>query len=179
MIKGTIPIKPHLKKFVCWLENLKEDDHINLYQRTTIPRILKLLLTFKTEIIIDSDRPLPQDLTDQISYSLTIKRLDRGDIHLTKAGIIEFNSFLHYLFHDMLLARVVREVGKSKPNKKTEKQVIYEFLEEIGIEDIVNYESVKKSSYRLRKEKNMGVFSDRSVDALELVPVKALNPDIA
>lgn len=161
MIGGTIPIRPHLKKFIQYIENLEVDAPIDIYGKGIVALTLKMLLTFKTHIEIHESRSLPKELTETIQYTVTLSHFNRGKLHLSKAGIIEFDKFIHSLMHEVLLQKVLMYIKTGRQ----EKDAINDFCDDVGIDEEISFEGLKKSNYRLRNAKKITHFYAKSVRA--------------
>jgi hypothetical protein len=145
-LKGHILLKPHLRQFVVWLEKVDAEKPMRLSQYSLVG------LSFINFVFEDKFSPTRETgsdvmgFTDRLDFEMPRLRWADGLSRATVCNFGRFNQFLHHLLHEMLLARVMvaTAVGRS------EKDAIHDFLREIGIEEMIDSETVEKASYRLR-----------------------------
>ena len=77
---------------------------------------------------------------------------------ISAQNVVVFNQFLHKLLNELLLDRVL--TAKRKYREK-EIETIYDFLRQFHVDELLTYDAVKKSNYRLRKVKNLPIFTER------------------
>lgn len=163
-IRGNIVVKPHILKFICWLENLQqlpsgEIEPLDISDSGIVGLSLKVVLCYKTE----TEQPLPEKLSDKYSavlpYLLPKRAWDRGKLHISKDDIITFNSQMHTLMHEFILRRIIEYTEKGK----FAKEAINDFLIEIDAEELVHRDSVTRVNQRLRKSKKIATFYDKKV----------------
>ena len=155
-IDAAVPVKPHLLKFVLHKENLQAGQSLDLKPGTVITNELKSILTNKKNI--DHEKEVAKgpfsEYTAILKFKVGYRMQAYSCFFLSREGISHFNNFLHNLFHEILLDRI-RYGMKSG---KTEKEIIYDFMRELDIEDDISFDAVKKASYRLRKSKKIDHF---------------------
>jgi len=121
-----MPVKPYLKKYVYWKENLPEDTPLELTYLSEIFMVLGALLSGKFSIQKhrSCSDPLPSVYSDEIICKLTPERVDRGLFFYTLDHITFFNTYLYKTFHDDLLYMILL----NKENGIDEKATIYTFM---------------------------------------------------
>lgn len=159
-IIASIPIKDHLKTFALILENKEEKGVLDLKNGGVICYVLRMMLEGKMKMPDRKDYRLNPEYSAQLQFELPVSMIDRGEISISAQNVIVFNQFLHRLLNELLLDRIL--VARDKYDRK-EISVIHEFLSDFKIEEQLESDTVKKSNYRLRKSKNIGSFTERSV----------------
>jgi len=159
-IEGNVIVKPHILKFICWLEHIKVGERLRL-GKGIVSRTLRLLLKYKTATK-NYNYELSSDYSAVLPFYLPKRAWDRGKMFLGKSDIIEFNGQMHALFHDILLLRIIQY----KMLGKTEKEAIIDFLVLLDAEEDVHWDSIKRVNSRLRKHKKMPTFYDKNVLAI-------------
>ncbi len=109
-LTGSIPIKPHLKKFVQHLENLPSDGALNINSPGSIPFFFRLMLEGKTNLYdtnsfydVHKDNKLSQEYADLLHYTYTARMLHFDRFYFSRKNIRAFNLFVHRLFVDFLI----------------------------------------------------------------------------
>lgn len=152
-LRIELPVKRYLKKYLYAVENLPYGSDVDVTRGGHVLTPLQLVFTEKVTLYYnDSDT---EHLDDVLPVLLNKSRAGRFQVIITGDRLRWFNSFLHKSFHDYLLQRVLLSrtlAGKS------EIEVIYEVINELGIIDDVQFDAVKKAQYRLRKSKNLDLF---------------------
>lgn len=158
---ASIPVKPHLRKFVHYLENLAPDAPLNLSRSGVVGYTLNLLLTNKTNLIhsdtLAGDK-LQEKFQDQLRFKVSVRMQTFNCFYLTRRSISIFNTFLHNLLHETLLYRIRMGVAAGQD----EKEIIYDFMRELDIEEDVTFDAVKKANYRLRNAKKIPTIHQQS-----------------
>lgn len=150
-MKGHIFLKPHLLQFVIWLEKVDPEKPMRLSSYSLVG------LSFINFVFEDKFSPTRETgsdvmgFTERLDFEMPRLRWADGFTRATVCNFGRFNQFLHHLLHEMLLARVMvaTSVGRS------EKAAIHDFLAEVGIEELVDVETVEKASYRLRVRRGL------------------------
>lgn len=157
-LTGSIPIRPHLLKYVCWNENIKIGEAIDLKGGGNIAFILQMLLRGKLESISYDDRQsVGKDYTQSLYYVYPLRHLNEGRIFIDEKAILIFNQFLHKHFHETLNVLIIQN---QKYGIKIESS-IKDFMDMLGIEDEIEYDSLKKANFRLRIARNIELNSTR------------------
>ncbi len=151
-IIASIPIKPHLKQFALMLENCEEDEALDLTTGGIICYVLRMMLTSKMKMPDQPGYRLNEEYCDLLKFRLSSSLIDRGEVVISSTNVIVFNQFLHKLLNELLLDRVIS--AKRKYNQK-QIETIHDFLQEFRMDELLDYDAVKKSNYRLRKLKNI------------------------
>jgi len=161
-IKGYIPIRPHLLRYVQWRELLEADEPIIIPGYSPIAQALDLCITNKTTYLSSVKRRQESHLleyTTRLYYLVRGSRLAHNYIFVPPHVGMAYNVFLHHAFHDDLLHRI----QAMQPEGEYEIGVIQAFLDEIGIADMIDYASVKRAQTRLRKAKGFVMAKGRPV----------------
>jgi len=154
-----MPVKGYLLKFIRHVENLKEGEALDLIKSMgAIPYMLSLLLTNKTNMNRSmkgrSFEKIWKGYDAKIKFKVSYRMQSNSKFYFEPKSIQIFDRFLHRLFHDFLLDKILKGIGEGK----NEKDIIYDFLAELDIEEDVRFETIKKASYRLRKSKKIPTF---------------------
>lgn len=154
-----MPVKPYLKKYVYWKENLEAGEKLFLNYDSPIRMILAGLLTGKmTPQVNQKIKYDTTPYTEEILCSLPTERWDRGLLFYNHDRIKFFNTLLYKNFHDDLLYIIMTNLA----NGIEETITIHAFIDSVGIYDLITFDALKKASYRLRKKRNLPVFHLRN-----------------
>jgi hypothetical protein len=150
-----LPVKPYIKQYVLYKQNLLPGDcHIDLSGPGEIPLILRSLLVGKMKGTPYRHEP-SEDVYDSIlMLKIPQWQMSRSEIVITQEGMHLANQFLITNFQEYLLTRIL----EGRKAKKTENKIIYEIINEMGIDDLISFDALKKASYRLRKRKKISDF---------------------
>lgn len=146
-------MRPHLLNFLTIKENLKPGDALPVPGRVIGDYIGSLLLN-KTAVEDDRRQTIPDTYTAELPWLLTESRSDRPAVFLTSTRIIRIDQFVHDYMHETLFEQIM---FNQKNGGMSEKEVIYKFIEHYRIYSI-NFDSLKKASYRYRLAKNLDIF---------------------
>jgi len=171
-LTGSIPTKPHLKKFVQYLEHLPPDGVLDLNSIGAVPFFFRLLLEGKTNLYdsnsfydIHKDQKLTNDYTDSLQYTYTSRMLQFNRFYLSRKNIRAFNLYVHRLFIDFLVLRVQEGIE----NGKTEKHIMQHYFDVMDIEAGTTMESVKRALTRARKRKKIPTIYRKNREFVENV----------
>lgn len=161
MTKITVgmPVKPYLKKYVYWKENIKEGEKLELNSDSSLRMVLAGLLTGK--ITPQQNQPInykTTPYTEELLCQIPTERLDRSLLFYSDDHIKFFNTLLYKAFHDDLLYIIMTNLA----NGVEETITIHAFIDSVGIFDLISFDALKKASYRLRKKRNLPVFHIRN-----------------
>jgi hypothetical protein len=148
-------MKPHLLQYLRWKERLQDGEPLDLaYLRGDLTYILVGLLTTKVKAGKQEDEELSGDFSVDLLFRINSRRVNEGKIMVSEEATRYFNQFVHRNMHELLLDRVLR----GKANGIDEKDTIYSFITEIGLDDLVTFDALKKANYRLRNSRNIPDF---------------------
>lgn len=153
-IEMSFPVKAHLKKYLYFVENLKAQDTLDLTKPGTCTYVLKLLLSGKSNIPFYVKSAFDEEYNDKMYVLINARQFNQGEFYMSPKAIRTFNQFLHRKMHEQLLQRILL----LSKYKTTEKEVIYDFMRELDMEEDISFDALKKASYRLRKSKNFPLF---------------------
>ena len=154
-IKASIPCIPYLLKFLRWKERLEPGEALDIsYASGDLGYILGGMLTTKVRARKDDQDDLPGKYSDELLIKINPRKFNKGEILISMDGVRYFNNYLHKNLHEILLDRILQGVAR----KEKEADIIYAFIRELGAEDDVSFDALKKSSYRLRKSKRIPAF---------------------
>lgn len=148
-LKGTVPIKGYLLKYIDIKENLN-GGALSLIDGGVISFMLKILLTGKTNI--RHEEPISTNTISKYDARLYFEVNARAEqfnqFFISRKNIVVFNSFVHQLFHEDLLL----SIEKGEQEHKQIKDVIFDFCDAHNIEiDVdISFQALKKASYRLK-----------------------------
>jgi hypothetical protein len=152
-----MPVKGYLKKYVLWKENYPENGVLDLSKGGEIPMVLSGLLTGKMTFYEheENQNNKLKDYDEELRVKVTLSHYNNQLLFYTKNGIRFFNKYLWRNFHETLLMRILW----NEPSGVSEKDTILTFMEVINVtEDDITFDALKKSSYRLRKSRNLALF---------------------
>lgn len=165
-MKGTIPVKPHLANFLRIKDGLNAP--LQIPGKTTTEMYLETLLCNKTAVYDDTRQIIPAEYSAEVEFLISENRADRPNIFLSPTRIIRFNTFLHEYMHETLMQAIMFAFHHTG---MTEKEVIYKFIEHYQLYAI-NFDSLKKASYRYRKRKNLDIFCDGKRPTVSGLPMR-------
>jgi len=151
-----IPIRPHLKKFVHWKENIPIGTPMVVSNRTAISIFLNSFITTKVtyrrrDVSLNRDK-----YCDTLRLLITSRHVERSYMCFTDDVIIRFNRFVNHLMHETLNDFI--ELRNFQDNKYIN-DAIHHFMSELDIYDDITFEALKKGNYRFRKNKDLPIFS--------------------
>lgn len=150
-----LPIKGYLKQYVLFKQNLlPEDVPVDLSGAGEIPLILRSLLVGKLRGNPYRHEPSEEVYDGMLWLQIPKWHITRSKIVITEEGVHLANEFLLCNFHEYLLTRVL----EGKKNKRTEHDTIYDIINEMGIDELISYDALKKASYRMRERKKIPSF---------------------
>jgi hypothetical protein len=154
-----MPVKPYLKKYVYWKENLEEDKKLVLNYDSSIRMVLAGLLTGKVNPQQNQEiNYKTSPYTEELLCEIPTERMDRSLLFYSDYHIKFFNTLLYKAFHDDLLYIIMTNLA----NGIEETITIHAFIDSVGIYDMITFDALKKASYRLRKKRNLPVFHIRN-----------------
>lgn len=144
---GSIKVRPYLAAYTRWRENLAPDQPLLVPGCSPIALALDLCLTNKTTYLASRAVGLPDEKYGaRLRYTVAGSRDRDGFLFVTDAMALRFNSFLLHDLHNLLADRIFRAVADGGSEKLT----LLGFMREVGIEELVEYDALKKANYRLR-----------------------------
>lgn len=161
---AEIPIKSHLKQFALILENKEGDEVLDIKKGGVICYVLRMMLQGKMQIPHRGDYTLNANYDNRLRFKIPRNMLYRGQICIGAQNTVIFNQFIHKLLNELLLDRIAIAIQRYE---KKEIDVIRDFLEEFKIDELVEWDTVKKSKNRLKKAKQKASFTVQSVPSPE------------
>lgn len=142
-------MKPHLFRFVCVLEGIEEEEPLSLESGSVLAHTIKMALTYKDNAY-KVEKINPHYSSDLI-YSIPRSKYLWGKMFLSASAVVDINQCIHKLLHEMLLQKILSyiEMGYN------ELEAIRDFMILVGIDELVDIETLKKANYRLRKGKGI------------------------
>jgi hypothetical protein len=154
-ISVSVPLIPYLYKFLLWKERLAPGDLLDLIgSKGDVAYVLGGMLTTKVQARYDDTEKLSDTYTEEIRVKLDTRRLNSGRVVISDANVRMFNQFLRKNLHELLLERIMNGMR----HKQKECNIIYDFIRELGMEDDVSFDTLKKAQTRLRKSKKIPAF---------------------
>lgn len=154
LLRGTLPMRPHLLSFLLVKENLLAGQPLPLPGGTVVGQYLDSLLMNKSAVEDDRRQYIPDTYTEELGFEFSEGRGERPNIFLNSTRIIRFNEFVNSYMHETLFEAIL---FNQRTGGMSEKQVIYKFIEHYRIYSI-NFDSLKKASTRYRERKNFEIF---------------------
>jgi len=149
----TIPVKPHLKKFLLKRYN----GHPCLSMTDEFSAVLIQIIEGKRFL-----KPYEYEnrkYTDSITFSIPAWYSSLNMITLKPSHLILFNQFVDGAFRERIFDSVMIELANSPREYNVIKPVIKRFMVYYDInEDELAYDSLMKYFYRWRKERNKKIF---------------------
>lgn len=154
-ITCTIPTIPYLGKFLYWKERRDQGETLDLNNTLgDLGYVLSGILVGKQRVEYFTKEDLPDNYTFDVRFVISPRKMNYGRIILSANAIMYFNNYLRKNLNELLLDRVLQ--GKHQGIK--EKDTIYAFITELGIEDDVTFANLQKAQQRLRKRKKLPQF---------------------
>jgi len=157
-----VPVQRYLKKYVQYQYNLTDEEALLINNRGSIPLILGSLLYGKSNLQYwerNGHEYVDEHFDDLLKVEIDTWRSKRGHVVLTLEAVKTFDRFLFYQFHDFLLSQI--RIQKKEYGIK-EMDTINNLIHRLGIEDDIGFDALKKTSYRIRKEREIKAFSCRN-----------------
>jgi hypothetical protein len=151
---ASIPVRSHHLKFIEYVENLQPGEPLDLKSNSTISNWLRLLLTkkSKTDVYMKSSATkIGKDYNAELKFKIGVRTFDKLEFFYSVKTIHIFNQFIYNYLCDILLL----EIRKGCIRGIKEKEVIEQFMEDYGIDEMVDRDTLKKATYRLRKDKKI------------------------
>ncbi len=137
-MKGWIPIRPHLLRYVEWRECLVAGHPIVIPGMTIIAQALDLCLTNKTSYLtstIRREESRVHEYSGRLHYLVSGITRCRYNFHFVTAQQgMAFNIFLHHAMHDDLL----RLIQAGQAAGQYEINIIKNFLDQTGMDELIN-----------------------------------------
>jgi hypothetical protein len=150
-----LPVKGYIKHYVLFKQNLPiPDSTIDLSATGEIPLILRSLLQGKLQGEPYRQDPVPEIYDGTIVLVIPQWQATKTKIVITQEGVHLANQFLLSSFQEWMVERVLNAMKHGV----TEHDTIYQIINELGIDDLISYDALKKASYRLRMKKKMPAF---------------------
>lgn len=161
-IQISVPVKPYLLKFIQYIEGLGEGDVFDLNRKSLISDTLRRMFKYKKACLSSSLRD---------GYSASFPVLvppgiwNQGRFYLDQQAIHDFNTAVFYFFHEVLEFKLLEGTASGQERK----QVIEDYMSLLGIDEDVDFDTVKKGNFRLRQprpdriepRKKHGIFSKK------------------
>lgn len=146
-IQFGVPMKPYLYRFLCYIEGLKEDEALDLNRKSLTTDTLKRLLKYKKHC-----RPtkLKAGYNSVLKVIIPQSIWNQGWFYLDNMAIYDFNMAIYFFFHEILELRIMEGVA----NGKTRTDVIDGFIALLDIHEEVDFETLKKANFRLRRPRH-------------------------
>lgn len=149
---GTIPCKRHLKKYLYYIENVKDGGALNLKNNSSFSYFLSNLLEKKIDVIDDEHHSFNTNsptYNAKIRFKITTKMKKLNCFFLARKSILMINRYLHRKFVDYLTLEVIKGARK----QRSQREVIVEIMEEMDIVLDIEYDALKKAVDRSRLRK--------------------------
>lgn len=154
-VVGHIPMRGYLRQFLQVREGITDGQPLVVPGKTPIKILLDTLLTNKSAAREDKRHHLKQSYYNtKQKIIITAGVADWGQLFFTPTRVIKFNSFVRQLMLEGLVAQTISN-HKRGVNEKT---TIYQFIEDHKMYD-VDFQTLKKATFRYRKMQNMEGFS--------------------
>lgn len=155
---ASIPVKPYLLKFLQHVENLEPGTPLDINNGSTISFFLKSVLISKLQFLDKSKmkaETMEKEFTARLNFVVVEKMKQFNKFFYTRETITTFNTFLYRMFHDFLL----EEIRQGELSGKDFKEVIYNTIQKLDIDDDISFDGLKKANYRLRISKKIAELS--------------------
>ena len=144
----------YLCQYVYWKERVAPGQAIPLVGNAgTLMYVLGNLLTGK----LNAGDPLDdtsESYTADLRFIINPRQFNHTRIMISAEGVRLYNSYVRRDLHETLLTQILT----AKAYKVTETDVIYEFMREVGIDDMITFDALKKGQLRLRDSKKIPHF---------------------
>jgi hypothetical protein len=148
----SIPMKPHLLLYLRWREDLPLKTPYLLANRSPIGRHLSLLFCGKKRL--HNGRPTYK--VDRDTYTATLQVQLPSDyvgamrIFVPDSDVVAFNQYIHDCLHENLMDRI-----SAAPANVQIKEVIEDLIDDMDAWGEVDFETLKKANYRIRKSRGL------------------------
>ena len=158
-IIGSVPVKPVLHQFAIVQENVQEEKIIDLNSGGLISYMINMMLGDKAALKRLNEYEFRETYSKPLLFRFTARKVNRFKISFNAQAISVVNKSLHLLLHEILLSDIIR----MRKYGVSEQDVIHSFIDQYGLFELISFEGLKKANYRLRKSKNLPVFTARKV----------------
>lgn len=165
---GTIPIKPYLLRFVQVIEGIEANEPLSFRRGSIIGHAIKLAFSYK-QTAYDQNN-VNKAYSENLFYSIPRGDFFSGRMFLTYTSVVHINQLIAKMFHEMLLQKILSYIEAGY----TELAAIHDFMDLLGIEEMVDAETIKKANYRMRGEKDIESLQEnlKSKKLLSLYPIR-------
>jgi len=148
-MKITIPVQPHILRFIQYLEELEDGDALDLQRNSFVSKLVKSILVMKSTYYDQYRNTNKTDkrLTAELPVIMTGSMEKYNAQFYTHESVYRINNQLCLLLDEWIIDRI------RKSSNKRAIHVMAECLEDLGIEDMVDIDSIKKRIQRSRKTK--------------------------
>lgn len=151
---GSVPMKPYLVKYIEKTEYLNPGQALDLSNNGAIAFVFKMLLTNKTNIKHETSityEQMNRTYTAVLRFKISARMQVFNEFFISRKSISIFNNYVRCLFYETLMDRIRKGVGEGR----NEKDIIYEFIQELDIEEDIPADTIKRAISRLRKSKKI------------------------
>lgn len=149
-IRGFLPIRPHLLRYVEWREGLSAGSPVQLPGPSLVATTLNLILVSKSRLLqsVASRTKALAQCTSRLHYEVHGRRYWQNQIFVTDDAALCFSEFVHVLLHHDLLDRIIA----GQRERTLEKDVIVQFMITSGLDDFVDFDAMKQAQFRFRRK---------------------------
>lgn len=149
-IRGFLPIRPHLLRYVEWREGLAPGAPVQLPGPSLVGVTLNLILVSKSRLLLSPDGRATAlaHCTARLHYEVHGRRYWHNQIFVTDDAALAFGEFLASLMHHDLLEQIIA----GQRDRRLEKDVIVQFMIATGIDDFIEFEAMKQAQFRFRRK---------------------------
>ena len=151
-----MPCQAFLRNYLYWKEQLPIGSDLQLDTDTEIRMVIRGLLVGKMSVATDpnaSDK-LPDKYNAEIVCKLPAREFHAMRLNWNIGSIRFFDTYLYRRMMEDLLYKVML----NKQHDIDEKITIETFMSAVKIDELIEFDRVKKAIYRLRKERKLPIF---------------------
>lgn len=177
----TIPVQPHHAAYVRALLHLAPSDPVPVPGDSPVGHFLAGLFDDAQIDASAVDSARVDRLRGKLLVSVGAVFAGQGRVYLTERSVLEFDEFIHRLLREHLA--LIVHFGKA--NGIEEKDVIEKFITAHGLDDLIEFDALKKAMHRLRVARAIphlrerGAWSDLAVVADLFRRKNTLRPPVA
>lgn len=154
-IEAAMPMKPHLKRYVEWRENIPQNGFIDITNSSSeISWVLGGVLTDYLKYKHDAQRKLSDEYSEQLRFKIDAYRFQANQIYFSPPQIRYFNTYVYRRMNFHLLEEVMRNQVHNIPARDT----IWTFVNDSQMEGLISFDALLKANYRLRKTQDFPLF---------------------
>lgn len=147
-----LPCRPYVARYIEYLLGTDDEGHVTLLGRGPLRLFISSLVTGERNSKKDSRYGNPNDYTGKVTLKVPGETLKENGVSFDLKMIREIEEFAIDLMFQELAAHA-KVVRFAQGEEGTIKQMLYQFMDDIGVkeDDGLNYENLKRRLNRYEK----------------------------